>query len=396
MAAAVDRHSLTNGFVAVIFAVTGPVAIILTVANTTGLGKDVVDAWIFAAFGIGGLLTVILSLIYRQPLAIAWTMPGSALLISALDHLSFAEAVGAFLVSGLLMVMLGVSGVVGRLMARIPANVAMAMVAGVFLPFGLDLVTGLKATPILSGAMVIGFLLASVVPGIGRYLPPMLVAMVAGAVTAILLGQGPSVPLDADWVTRPALVVPRFTVPAMVELVLPLMISVIAVQNLQGFSVLRDAGYKAPANVLTVVCGYGTLAMGMLGSVPTCVTGPANAILVTSGRLGSHYMGAVIFGALFALVGLFAPLATQAATTMPRTFITVLGGLAMLPVLISAFRTAFAESTGPASSALGPLIAFVVTVSGITLFNIGAPFWGLVFGYAVHLLFDRGARSKGR
>ena len=86
---ALDSHSLANGLVALIFAITGPVAIILTVGDECELSKNLIDGWIFAAFGIGGLLTVVLSCIYRQPLAFAWTMPGAALLIPALDHVSF-------------------------------------------------------------------------------------------------------------------------------------------------------------------------------------------------------------------------------------------------------------------------------------------------------------------
>jgi benzoate membrane transport protein len=54
-------------------------------------------------------------------------------------------------------------------------------------------------------------------------------------------------------------------------------------------------------------------------------------------------------------------------------------------VLIGAFRAAFSGEVG----ALGPLVSFVVTVSGVTLFNVGAPFWGIVFGYMVHLGLDR-------
>ena len=80
----IDSKSLTNGLVATVFAVTGPVAIILSVANSAGLEKNIVNTWIFAAFGIGGLLTLVLSYLYRQPLAMAWTMPGAALLVSSL------------------------------------------------------------------------------------------------------------------------------------------------------------------------------------------------------------------------------------------------------------------------------------------------------------------------
>ena len=145
----IDRNSLTNGLVAAVFAVTGPVAIILSVASSAGLEKSIINTWIFAAFGIGGLLTLALSYLYRQPLAMAWTMPGAALLISSLDHLTFSEAVGAFLVSGLLMVLLGLSGLARWLMDKFPSNVVMAMVAGVFLPFGLNLISGFENTPLM-------------------------------------------------------------------------------------------------------------------------------------------------------------------------------------------------------------------------------------------------------
>lgn len=389
MVAAADRHAWTNAFICTIFAVTGPIAIILTVATAGGLPKTVVDNWIFAAFFVGGVLTVLCSLLYRQPLALAWTMPGSALLITALDHLSFPEAVGAFLVSGVFMVLLGVSGFVARLMAAIPVGVAMAMVAGVFLSFGIELITGFRDSPILSGAMVGAFLVCTAVPAIRRVVPPLLGALIAGAVAAAALGQAPTIPMDSNWIARPSFVTPVFSIPALLELVVPLIISVLAVQNLQGFTVLREAGHPAPISALTVACGYGTLAMGILGSVPTCVTGPANAFLVSSGRREYQYMGGILFGLMFAGIGLLAPLVTQAATTMPRVFITALGGLAMLPVLINAFRAAFGNARGGGTAALGPLVSFIVTVSGITLFNVGAPFWGLVFGFAVHVGLDR-------
>jgi len=382
-----DCDSLINGLVAAIFAVTGPVAIILSVASAAELENDIINTWIFAAFGIGGLLTVILSLIYRQPLAMAWTMPGAALLISSLDHMSFSEAVGAFLVAGLMMVLLGISGLVSWIMAKFPSNIVMAMVAGVFLPFGLNLIYGMQNSPLICTAALLGFCVSSVFTKIGRYFPPMLAALISGVIVASLLGQGPVVSREISWLAEPNIIRPVFSLDAMIELVIPLVISVIAVQNMQGVSVLRSAGYEPPVDVLTVACGYGSLFMGMLGSVPTCITGPANAILVSSGKKGTHYLGAVLFGTLFALVGLFSPLLTESATSMPKHFIMVLGGLAMLPVLNSAFRAAFGSINTPQLGDFSVLVTFMITVSDISIFNIASPFWGLIFGYIVYLLF---------
>ena len=380
----IDSKSLTNGLVATVFAVTGPVAIILSVASSAGLEKNIVNTWIFAAFGIGGLLTLVLSYLYRQPLAMAWTMPGAALLVSSLGHLTFSEAVGAFLVSGLLMVLLGISGLARWLMEKFPSNIVMAMVAGVFLPFGLNLITGFENTPFISGVAIFSFAVTSVFSRIGRYTPPMLSALVSGIIAAALVGKGPVIPDEMPWLAEPTIITPIFSIDAMIELVVPLVISVIAVQNMQGVSVLKTVGYNAPINVLTVVCGYGSLLMGMLGCVPTCVTGPANAILVSSGKKGTHYLGAMLFGFLFALVGLFSPLLIETATSMPRDFILVLGGLAMLPVLTSAFSSAFSFERSSRLSDFAAIITFLVTVSDISIFNIASPFWGLVFGSIIY------------
>ena len=51
-------------------------------------------------------------------------------------------------------------------------------------------------------------------------------------------------------------------------------------------------------------------------------------------------------------------------------------------------QAAFTVSFGGGFT-LGALVSFLVTLNGQTLFNIGAPFWGLVFGFAVSWLLER-------
>jgi benzoate membrane transport protein len=166
--------------------------------------------------------------------------------------------------------------------------------------------------------------------------------------------------------------------------VIPLAVTVIAAQNVQGLVILRQAGFVPPENSLTVACGLGSLPFGIFGSVPTCVTGPANAILNTSGAKETRYIAGVLFGLLVIAFGLFAPFTTGLGLVLPAVFINLLGGLAMLGVLQGAFTTAF---NGP--HALGALVSFLVTLSGVAIGHVGAPFWGLVFGYAATLLLER-------
>ncbi|MBT5263639.1 MAG: benzoate transporter, partial [Rhodospirillaceae bacterium] len=371
-----DRHAIVGGAVATLFACTGPLALILAVAQARGIETAFTTGWIFAGYAVGGVLSIAFSYIYRTPIGLAWTIPGTAMLFAALENLTLGEALGAYLVTGLVLTFLGTTGWIGWIMNRIPVPIVMGMVAGVFLPIGLEVVLGFANDAILAGATVAGFLIASAVPGLGRIVPPVLAGLVTGALAVVFSGQMPEVAIGEHWVIRPIVFQPVFTWRAMAELVLPLTIAVVAIQNLQGVTVLRQAGHEPPVNALTIACGYGSLIMGAFGSVPTCVTGPVNGILVTSGAVKEkQWAGGVVFGVMILLFGLFSPVMTSLATSLPTTFIAVLGGLAMLPVLTGAFRNAF--SVGPQ---LGTLIAFMVTVSEIKFLNIGAPFWGLVFG----------------
>ena len=381
---ALDRRTVTAGAVAALFATTGPLALLLTVARESGLSTDETVGWIAAGYGFGGVLSILASGLYRQPIGLAWSIPGTAMLLAALDHLSFAEAVGAYLVCGLVMVFLGLSGLIGRLTALVPLPVVMGMVAGVFLPFCLTLVSGFIDVPVVAGATIGAFLAVSAVPALAQRIPPVLAALLVGAAAVAATGGMEDIELQADWISMPSVHRPEFTLAGIAELVPPLLVSVIAIQNLQGYAILTRAGHAPPVNALTAACGYGTLAMGAFGSVPTCVTGPVNGILVTTSPAGHRWAGGIVFGVLIGLFGLFAPLTTAVASGLPQAFIGVLGGLAMLPVLSGAFSGAFSGR-----ALLGPVTAFIVTISDVVLLNIGAPFWGLVFGILVWLLLER-------
>lgn len=67
-------HAFSAGIVGALFAVTGPVAILLSVALDAGLDRAVVDSWILVAYVLGGGLSIVFSLRQRQPLALAWTI----------------------------------------------------------------------------------------------------------------------------------------------------------------------------------------------------------------------------------------------------------------------------------------------------------------------------------
>jgi benzoate membrane transport protein len=384
-------HAYTNGLVATLFAVTGPLAVLLNVAIDAGLSAALLNSWILASYVIGGSLSVLFSIRHRQPLALAWTIPGVVLLGPALRNLTFEEVVGAYLVTGVVLVLLGVTGAARRAMAMIPLPIIMGMVAGIFLPFVVDVVTGFVAAPVLVAAMVVVFFGVMATSRLARILPPVLASLIAGLIV-VLLGPDPGLQQVGMELARPVLVIPSWSLPAMLELVVPLTLTVVAMQNTQGFAILRTAGYEPPEDGLTTACGIGTTVGGLFGSVPICVTGPTTGILNASGPVERRWIGGVVFGALFALFGVFAPTATALALALPASFIVVLGGLALIPVLAGSLAGAFRTGQAP----LGTVTALVVTVSGVTFLRVGAAFWGLVAGMVVWLVCERGQETRPR
>jgi len=377
-----NAATLSNGVVGFLFAATGPVALVFAAAAKGGLGEADISAWLFGGFLINGIVSIAFTLAYRQPLVLLWTIPGTVLVGQALTHLSLAEVVGAYVATGVLLFGLGLTGIVGRIMQTIPMPVVMGMVAGVFLQFGLDWIAAFGEAFWIALSMTAVFFLLTAMPAVARVVPPMIAALLVGILAAYLTDA--IVPVVEPFsFALPRLVAPAFTWAAVAELVVPLAITVLAAQNAQGFAILTSAGHAPPLNRVTMACGVASLLTAPFGTVSTCLTGPVSAILVANNVRERHYISAVVLGCLAVVFGLSAPLLARLSLAAPRALIASLAGLAMLKILQVSFAAAF---KGP--YAFGALISFLVTVAGVPILNIGAPFWGLLFGYAAARVFD--------
>jgi benzoate membrane transport protein len=377
-------EAAVNAVIAFLFAITGPVAIVLTIQQQGRLTEADVASWLFGAFTLNGIVSLIFCVRYRQPLVFLWTMPGAVLVGQALDHFTFNQIIGTYFVTGLFMLVLGLCGLIRTCMSRIPMPIIMAMVAGVFLQFGLNIIFAIRDGFLIAAPMVLAFLLLSARPDIARYMPPTIGALICGALAIALQG---AFDLRGDLVlslVRPNIYRPEFSWAAMLELVLPLAITVLAAQNAQGFAVLEAAGHKPPVNVVTAVCGFVSLLTAPFGTVPTCFTGPANALLVSSGAKEKHYAAGALMSVMAILFGLFSPAFTKVMLATPKVFITTIAGLAFLRVLERAFVVSF-----NGTFTFGAAVSFLVTVANVPIFSIGAPFWALLAGFGVSWLLER-------
>ncbi len=388
---AVRPHHLANAVVAFLFASTGPVALILTIGIAGGLSTETLSSWIFIGFAGGGAITFAMSWFYKQPLAFAWTISGTAIAGQALLKYPFAEIVGAYMVTGAVMILLGITSGFKAIMRFVPQPIVMAMVAGVFLKFGILAVDAFDKELRIALAALIAWVVFSFWKPVARFLPPVLMALLAAGYMAVEGGQFALRQELTLQIARPDIVQPVFSKAALLDLVLPLLVSVLALQNAQGIAILRVSGHDPPTNTSTFVCGAGSLLFAAYSSVNTCMTGPTNAILASSGAVRFHFVGAYLWAALAIAFGLLSPVVTRLALSVPEAFIYIIGGLAMLPVLQQAFTAGFGGRF-----AIGATVSLVVTVTDlipgvdVNLLGIGAPFWGLVFGAATSLLLERG------
>jgi benzoate membrane transport protein len=361
-----------NGFVGWLFAVTAPVAIILSVGSRGGLSEAEIASWVFGVFFVNGLISILFCWLYREPLVFFWTIPGTVLVGPSLAHLSFAEVVGAFYLTGSLMFVLSITGWVRR------------MVAGVFLRFGLDLVRALHDDFVIAGPMAITWIVLSVAPALGRRMPPLIGALLVGVGAALIDGRFAAGTFAGLDIIQPVIQAPAWSLAAAIELVVPLAITVLVVQNGQGIAVLRAVGHQPPVNAITAACGIGSVVSAVFGGVSSCLTGPTNAIVSSSGENARHYTAGIFVGLLALVFGLLAPTFTRFLLDAPAAFVMTLAGLALLKILQAAFSTCFGDRF-----TLGALVAFLVTVADLPLFNIGAAFWGLVAGILVSRLLER-------
>jgi benzoate membrane transport protein len=380
---------LATGFVAFLFGATGPLAIILSVGANGGLSQAQIASFVFGVFAINGAITIALTWAYRQPLAMFWTIPGTVLMGPALTHLSFAEVVGAFYATSLLVLALGWTGLARRVLQAVPMPIVMAMVAALFLRFGVDIIRSLHGDPAIAGPMAATFFGLSAAPRLARFMPPLIGALIVGAAAAVLSGKFGSGALGGLQLAQPVFTAPVFSLRAMVELVAPLAITIILVQHGQGLAVLTQAGHAPPMTAVNVAAGVGGLVSAAVGAVGTSLTGPTNGLITSAGTREKHYATALATASFAILFGLMAPAFTQLMLAAPKALILTLGGLAMLRVLLGGFTAAF---KGP--FAFGAMACFVVTVADMPVLNIGSAFWGLVAGFAVSWLVERGDFAK--
>jgi len=371
--------ALVTGFVTVLVGYTGAAVFVFQAAQSLGATPAEMASWM-GALGLGMALTCsVLSLHYRIPVVTAWSTPGAALLITATAGISMPEAIGAFLLTAILMTLTGFTGWFERAMLRIPTALASAMLAGVLLRFGLNVFTAMEGQFPLVFAMFCTYL-------VGRRLFPrytILAALGVGIVIAAVQGQVQLNGLELQ-LARPVLILPTFSVRACVGIALPLFIVTMASQNIPGVVVMQAAGYRTPVSSLVGWTGVTTLLLAPFGAFSVNLSSITAAICMGQEAHedpGRRYIAAVSAGLAYLVAGLLGGTVSALFAALPQALVLAIAGLALMGTIGRGLADALADTKMREPA----LITFLVTASGLTLMGIGAAFWGLVAGAISHL-----------
>lgn len=374
--------TLSAGFIATLLIITGPALLVYQAGINAGYPAAALSSWFFAIYIGCGLLSLLLAVIYREPICGAYSIAGSAFLVPVLGQYNLPEAVGAFLLSGLLISVVGFSGLFGWIMERIPTEVIMGMLAGVLLQFGIGVFTPLSEQPVLVGTMIVGYVLGfRLIPKV----PPVLIALVVGVAVAGLKNQFDFASVRLSF-SQPVLVSPEFGLGALFSLALPLTLLALASQNAPGISILRANDYRPPINAITVFSGLGSVLIAPLMGHGLNIAAPMTAVCSGSEAHPDprgRYVATVTQGVFCIVFGLAGATAISLIRALPTALVAVVAGLALLPVIIQAFRL----SVGQSKNTLGAAFALLIGASDLNLLGIHSAFWAIIVGVVVARIF---------
>ncbi|NNB46754.1 MULTISPECIES: benzoate/H(+) symporter BenE family transporter [Pseudomonas] len=383
-------HPSVAALISVIVNYGGTFILVFQGAKAAGLSPEQTASWIWSiSIGVG-LTGAWLSYRYREPIITAWSTPGAAFLIAVLPSTPYPEMIGAFMLSAVGFVVLGMSGYFERVVKLIPPGIAAGLLAGILLRFGIGAFDGAGVDPLLVGALLLSYVLLRRFTA--RY--AIVGVLLIGIVLLLGLGQVSFAGLELK-PALPVLTLPVFSLNALLSVALPLFLITLTGQYMPGMLVLRNDGFKTSANPILTATGLGSLLMAPFGSHAFNVAAITAAICTgkeAHEEPAKRYLAGLACGVFYLLVGIFGSTLAALFVVLPATFITTLAGLALLGAIGGSLATALVEPNGRETA----LITFLATAANITLFGLGGAFWGLLAGLLAHGVMHGRLRPAGR
>ncbi|QVI28494.1 benzoate/H(+) symporter BenE family transporter [Mycolicibacterium neoaurum] len=375
---------VSAGVVCALVGFTSSFAVVLAGLRAAGANSDQAASGLTALSLAMGVSSILLAWKFRMPITSAWSTPGAALLISTGAVAGgWPAAVGAFLVTAVLLLATGLWPMLARLIARIPNSVAQAMLAGVLLPLCIAPVTALAGDPVVIAPVLLVWLVVSVIRP--RWAVPAAFGVALLVLAVTLFREGSAPPVSA-WIPHLQATAPSLTVAAVTGIALPLYVVTMAAQNIPGVAVMNGFGYQIPWRPALTVTGVASLVAAPFGGHAVNLAAISAALAAgpdADPNPRRRWIAAFTTGTVYCVLGLASTGLTWAVLAAPAGLVQAVAGVALL----GAFAGACAGAMTDESARLPAAVTLVVAASGTTVAGVGSAFWALVVGVIAHRLF---------
>ncbi|MFX3633088.1 MAG: benzoate/H(+) symporter BenE family transporter [Candidatus Pristimantibacillus sp.] len=382
-----QAHHVLTGLLSALLACTGGAVLIVNSAEKAGFSHLELISWLFSVYFIGGLLNLVLSIYYKIPFGGAHSITAVAFLSTSVAYFSIEELAGAAIMSGIIIAVVGLTGLADRILTLLPKPLMDAMLAGLIFNHIIQIIPAIQDIPFVGIMAVIGFFL---VPKIFKKCPPILGVIGMGMLSLWINYDFPK--LEDIPFAIPHIVTPAFSWSNLISLALPLSLLVLSNDIFVALAALRKNGYEPSAKKTIATTGIATSLIGWFGGHSVNIGGMMT-MLCSSEEAGSkekRYLAAVVSGILVMMFGVMAWKVIAFLKIIPHSFLLIITGFSLMGIFIQSMQSAFSKSLYRYST----VFTFIIAVSDFAILGISAPVWSLAIGLITMKVLGEGKGMK--
>ncbi|WP_102348144.1 benzoate/H(+) symporter BenE family transporter [Bacillus sp. Marseille-P3661] len=377
-----NANNIGAGFVSALLCITGPPALMLAAAANGNFTTEQTILWLFAVNVFGGIFSIVLPLYYRMPIVGGHSITGVAFLATVTTQFSFHELIGAYMFSGILLLLVGYFGIFSKLMSYVPREIIAAMLAGMITKYMVNFIVSIRDLYVVGGiALLVYFICGKY----SRRIPPMVAAVFTAFILLYLTQDLGRIGIFVDFIP-PSIQVPDFNSLTFLSVSVPLALLILSNDAAVGIGAIEQNEYRPPVNRIVTFSGLFSICASFFGGQSSNIAGMMSAVCSDrgAGPKDKRYMGAVVSGILIILFGVFSWKLVPFIQSLPSSFVAILVGFSLIGVFGNSLHTSFSKPTLKMSAAF----TYIISISGITILSIGAPVWALLAGTIIARFVD--------
>jgi benzoate membrane transport protein len=369
-----NTQNISAGIITGTLGIVGAPIIVIEAAAAGGFTHIETISWFYAVQFFGALFGLIMAFYYRMPIVGAHSITGAAFLVTVTPHFTYSELVGGFIITGIIIMLFGISGIFKKVMSWIPREIISAMLAGIITSYVVGLIPAAQELPIVGiSAITVFFILTKW----NLRIPPMLGSVLTSVIVFFLVYDFDMSALGTE-VVLPIVHAPDFSLAGAISISIPLALMILSNDATPAVGALERSGYKVPTNNILTVSGILSIFTSFFGGQSANVAGMMTTIASDeeSGDTDKRYVASVISSIIMLIFGLFAWALVPLMFELPEALMAMLAGFVLIGVFASTMRTSFGNS----KYQMAVIFTYIISVSGISIFYVSAPVWSLFIG----------------